>query len=307
MEDCAMELRHLRYFIAVADTLHFTRAAARLHIAQPALSQQIRVLEREVGVELFRRSSRHTEITDAGRVFLVEAKRIVAQADRSIEIARRAQRGEIGEIVIGFEGAAAYDLLPRILSRFRACYPAVRIVLEQQGTTEQIDALLSGRIDVGLLLPDTRSAALSTEVVSREPFIAALPLGQPLAATARIPISALATEEFVLFPRDTAALPYDQIIAMCAAAGFSPRVAQESVRYVTIIGLVAAGFGVSIVPRCVGNLRHEQVVFRPFTEATPFLERAIAWHPDNRSAAVNAFLAVARRIYTTTRSEIAIE
>ena len=288
-----MELRHLRYYVAVAEELHFGRAAARLGIAQPPLSQQIRRLEDELGVLLLRRTRRRVELTEAGRVFLEEARRTLAQAEQAMRAAQRAQRGEIGRLDIGYVGSAAYDALPEALRAFRDRFPDVELGLHELSTAQQAQALHERRLDVGFLRPPLYDAALVHEVIVREPLVVALPATHPLASQRRIPLRALATEPFILYPRSVAPGPYDQLMSLCRAAGFSPRVTQEAVEMQTIAGLVAAGIGVALVVATVQDLRSGGVVYRALADAAPTMDLALAWCADDPSRVLAAFRAVA--------------
>ncbi|HZR98310.1 MAG TPA: LysR family transcriptional regulator [Chloroflexota bacterium] len=289
-----MELRHLRYFVAVAEELHFGRAAARLHIAQPPLSRQIRQLEAELGVALFDRDHRHVRLTDAGAVFLAQARATLAAAEQAAQAARRAARSEVGQLPVGFIGAASYSVLPRIVQAFRARYPDVELVLHEMTTAEQLQALREGQLRAGLVRPPVAHAALAAATVLREPLVVALPAAHPLAAEARVAVAALATEPWVLFPRPLAADLYDQILALCERAGFRPRLAQEALQMQTVVRLVGAGVGVSLVPRSVEALHSAGVAYRPLRDAVPNVEMAVAWRRDDTSVLLQRFLAVAR-------------
>ena len=244
-----MELRHLRYFVAVAEELHFGRAAERLHMAQPPLSRQIRDLEREIGAELFNRVPRGAELTDAGVAFLPEARLTLAQAERAQRAAQRAARGEAGRLRVGFvEAAADSAVLPDVLGFFRLHLPDVGVSLFEMDAVQQADALRTGRIDLGVLhsVPPDAAQWLRVEPVYAEPMVAALTHGHRLAARARVALGDLAAEAFVFFPRPAAPVLYDALIARCRTAGFSPRVMQEATGWHTLAGLVAAGVGTAL-------------------------------------------------------------
>jgi len=294
-----MELRHVRSFVAVAEELHFGRAAKRLGIAQPPLSQQIKRLEAELGVVLFHRTRRRVELTEAGRALLEEGRRLLAQAERTEQAAQRAHRGEVGRLEVGFVGSATYGPLPAILRAYRAAYPDVDLGLRQLTTAEQVAALLEGGIGVGLLRPPAPAAVgvLAVETVQREEVLVALPQSHLLADWRRIPAAELAEEPFVLFPRAAGPGLYDQIVAICGRAGFVPTVAQEATEMATIIGLVAGGLGVSLVPASVRRLARPDVAFRPLDPPTPpALELAVAWRRGDPSAVLRGFLATVRGI-----------
>src|SRR3954453_15892050 len=198
-----MELRHLRYFVAVAEELHFGRAARRLQLAQPPLSRQIQGLEQELGVRLLERTKRHVELTPAGKVFLEHARKLLTEADHAVAAARRAARGEIGRLAIGFVGAATYSALPELLRVFHTRFPDVELVLYEMTSAHQHDALREGRIEVGFVRPAIPDDTLARRVARGEPLVAALPAGHRLARRDEpIPLSDLAGEPFILFPRD---------------------------------------------------------------------------------------------------------
>ncbi len=258
-----MELRHLRYFRTVATELHFGRAAEKLHIAQPPLSHQIRQLEAELGFELFYRTKRSVNLTPAGQAFLVQVDRIFQQLAQAIEIGRQTSRGELGQISIGFVGSATYQILPTILQQFRERHPAVEIELHELTTDRQLIWLREGRIDLGLMRPPIIEPDVSSEVIFQESLIIALPSTHPLAMLPTIDLAALATSPFILFPRQLAPGLYDPTIALCQAAGFSPQVVQECIQMQTIVSLVSADLGVSILPESIQEVQRQGVVYKP--------------------------------------------
>jgi DNA-binding transcriptional LysR family regulator len=282
------ELRHLRYFVAVAEELHFGRAAQRLMIAQPSLSTQIRDLERAVGAPLLERTRRHVELTAAGKVFLESARQTLALVERAVQSAQRAHRGEIGQVNLGFVGSAAYEVLPRLLRAFRAAYPDVALQLSAMTTNEQVMALAERQLDLGLLRlsalenVDARLAQrLAWRVVAREPLVAVLPRAHPLASLESIPLAALANEAFILYPRSDSPAIHDAILACCLAAGFSPNITQESGEMQAIVGMVAGFVGVALVIAPEGYRATGDVVFTPLTGATiPLWEMALAWRSE---------------------------
>jgi DNA-binding transcriptional LysR family regulator len=289
-----MELRHLRYFVTVAEELHFGRAALRLAIVQPSLSQQIRQLEDELGFPLLYRTKRYVELTDAGKVFLVEARRVLAQVQEAKRTAQRAYRGEVGRLVVGYISSSTYDLLPVMLRVYRERFPAVDVALRELTTQEQLRALEEEYIHVGLLRLPISAPLVNVEVVRREPIVCVLPEQHPLAAHERIKVSLLANEPFVLQASQRGAGYYVQLMNLCLASGFSPNVIQEVTEMHTIVSLVAAGMGVSLVPLSAENIRSQGVVYREL-EGTPTLtEMAVAWRRDAHSELVQNFLTVAR-------------
>lgn len=266
---CNLELRHLRYFRTVATELHFGRAAEKLHIAQPPLSHQIRQLEAELGFELFTRTKRSVALTPAGQVFLTQVNQIFQQLEQAIEISRKTSRGELGQISIGFVGSATYNILPVILQRFRDRYPQVHIDLHELTTDRQLIWLREGKIDVGLMRPPVSATNVTSEIVFEESLVIALPATHALAAADAIDLRLLAREPFILFPRQLAPGLYDPIITICQAAGFSPLVIQECIQMQTIVSLVSANLGVSIVPESIQQVQRVGVIYKPIQDFTP--------------------------------------
>jgi DNA-binding transcriptional LysR family regulator len=293
-----MELRHLRYFIVVAEELHFGRAAHRLYISQPSLSIQIRDLERAVGVPLLVRTNRRVQLTEAGRVFLEGARRTLDQVDQAVKDAHRAHRGEIGLLTFGFVGSAAYEVLPSLLRAFRAANPDVELRLQSMTTKEQMAALAERRLDVGLLRLPVEEATLAWRVVTKEPLVSVLPATHPLAGQDRVPLGALADEPFILYPRADNPAIRDTIITLCHQAGFSPTIVQESGEMQTIVGLVAGGIGIALVIAPAGYHGTGEVAFKPLLEEqTPTWELALAWqHESEMLPVVRALLSVSEQV-----------
>jgi DNA-binding transcriptional LysR family regulator len=257
-----IELHHMRHFVAVAEERHFGRAAARLGMAQPPLSQSIRRLERGLGFDLFTRNRRQVELTPAGRVFLDEAKKALVQANDAIHLAQLAASDDTAELRIGFVSAALYRVLPSALRRFGATYPRVRIRLDEQPTDPQIERLKEGSLDLGFVTPPFRDAGgLQIMSVQHDPIIAALPASHPLAARDALELQELAQEGFILFPYRQGPHLHTRMIAACRRAGFLPRVAQEAARMHTILSLVKAGLGVALVPDGARTLGMEGIGF----------------------------------------------
>ena len=290
-----MELRLLRYFTVVAEELHFSRAAARLNMAQPPLSQQIRRLEEELGVQLLARSKRHVELTEPGRLFLDSAREILAQVDRAVTEVQRAARGEVGHITIGLVSSASYeDILPRVLRAYRERHPSVAITLQEMSSGEQLAALREGRIQVGFLRPPIQGLGITTLTVLREPLVAVLPAEHPLAARRRIALSALANDPFIMIPPSHGLGILDLVMGACLKAGFVPRIAQEAKEIQTVVGFVAAGFGVSLLPETVRRLTHSGVVYVPLAAPRVLIEIAAAHRSGDASPLLRAFLAILR-------------
>ncbi|AFY53715.1 transcriptional regulator [Rivularia sp. PCC 7116] len=287
-----MELRHLRYFVTLAEELHFGRAAQRLHIAQPPLSQQIRQLENELGFELFHRTKRKVELTEAGKVFLVEVQRIFRQLEQAIFLGKQVSRGEIGQLVIGFVSSAAYNILPDILQNSRNSIPNVSLELHELTTDEQLRWLNLGRIDVGFVRPPVDQKKYESKIVFQESLIIAVPENHPLANQDKISLKSLINESFILFPRFLAPGLYDLIISFCQQVGFSPKLAQEAIQMQTIVSLVAAQIGVAIVPESLQNLQRRGVVYKYFVEETPKVSIAMIWRKNDVSVVLERFLEI---------------
>jgi len=289
-----VELRQLRYFVAVAEELHFRRAAARLHISQPPLSQQISQLEDELGCRLLNRTRRRVELTPAGETFLRDARAMLGELEAAVATARRVDAGQAGLLRVSFVGSALLSIVPGIIQRFRRGRPEVEIELRERSTLEQLRALNVSVMDVGLVRPPIEpDDALHTEVVMRERTVAAIPAGHPLARLARVPLKRLAAEPLVLFPREQAPGFHDLLTGRLAATGTSPHVVQYAPEMLTIIGLVAAGIGVSPVPASVARLGLEGVTYRPLVGA-PATELVAVTRATETSPLVEAFVADAR-------------
>ncbi|PFG60076.1 DNA-binding transcriptional LysR family regulator [Pseudomonas poae] len=260
-----MELRHLRYFIAVAEELHFGRAAQVLGISQPPLSQQIQALEQEVGARLFERTNRRVELSEAGRLFLHEARLVLAQVDKAADVARRAQLGELGELKIGFTSSAPFNsTIPQAIFAFRQAFPAVHLNLQEMSSTEVAESLVDESIQVGLMRPLPLPDSLSVIELMREPLVAVLNADHPLVEGSErgLHLAQLAEEPFVFFPRTYGSGLYAQLLNLARDAGFGPHFAQEAGEAMTIIGLVAAGLGVSVLPASYQRIRIDGVVYR---------------------------------------------
>jgi DNA-binding transcriptional LysR family regulator len=291
------ELWQLRYFLAVAEQLHFGRAAAALHISQPPLSRAIRALEQRLGVVLFARSRRRVELTPEGTRLLGEARRMLGQLERTVQEVRGMARGEEGRLRIGFVSLADYGVLPGLLKAFKSARPGIALALREMLSPEQAAALAAGELDFGLLLPPVSDAEpLEHLVVQRERFVAALPSSHRLAAgKGKLPVSALAGEPFVMVPRDIAPGLYDIVTGLAAGAGISFNVAQEAIQMQTVVSLVSSGLGVAIVPGCIANLGRRGVVYREINDRHPRLDLWLAWPRGGLGTAARDFLALARR------------
>jgi DNA-binding transcriptional LysR family regulator len=295
-----MELRHLRYFIAVAEERHVTRAARRLGMQQPPLSQQIHALERELGAQLLRRMPRGVELTEAGRALLVDARAILAHVDHALASTRRTARGEQGRISIGFTSSAPFHpLVPRVVRAFRELHPRVSLSMEEGGSPELIEALRNERLDAAFVRTDVANPeGLAVETLLREPMLVAVPKGHALARSPRapLPLNALADETFVVYRRGSGPGLYDAITAACRAAGFSPRIGQEAPRVVSTLNFVAAGLGVSIVPASLARMRMDGVVYRGIRAgARPFAALNLASRQGDASAGLQRFVELAKQ------------
>ena len=275
-----MELRHLRYFAAVAEELHFGRAAARLHIVQPALSKQISLLEAELGVRLLRRNRRRVELTEAGRAFLADARRVLAQADLAVAHAAAAARGESGVLVVGFIPPALNSVLPAVLSRYRDRCPGVRLVLRESTNRTALEGVLAERIHIAFVRVPYGDCGLPGEVVHDEPVAVALPAGHPLAGREVVPLAALRDEDFVMIPRLQEPELHEYYLARCADAGFSPRMVHEASTTLVAVGLVASGAGVAFVPASTAVMARGGVAYRPLGSPAPRLRLAAVWQRD---------------------------
>jgi DNA-binding transcriptional LysR family regulator len=294
-----MELRHLRYFIAVADELSFTRAAERLGIKQPPLSLQIRQLEKELGTPLFRRLTRGVELTGAGKLLLEQARSILGQVEQTKRDVKRRARGETGRINVGSSGATYFHpLIPAILREYVRQYPDVVLAPEASNTTMLIARLHAGAIDVGFVRPPVVDGdGLVFVPLTEEDTVMVLPAGHArrLSNLTSAPLSALATETFILWPRAFNPLNYDAIIAACRHAGFEPMIGQAAPQMADIIPMVAAGLGVSIAPRSTSRIHADGVFYLPIDGDEPRSRIALAYRHNERSPAVRNFAAVAQR------------
>ena len=303
-----MELRHLRYFVAVAEEGHITRAAERLGIQQPPLSQQIKALEAELDVQLLRRKARGVELTEAGRALLADARAVLTHVDHAVATTRRTARGEEGRIAVGFTSSASFHpLVVRAIRRYRDAYPLVSLALEEGGTAELADAVRREQLDAAFVrTPVGDTSELVVTPLLDEEMIAALPTGHKLAPRSprggAVPLQSLADETFILYRRRLGPGLYDSIIAACHRSGFSPRVGQEAPRMFSTLNLVAAGLGVSIVPASMQSLHMDGVVYRRLKGAPVKAPLQIAHRRGDAAPAVSRFVELAQRIVAGGRS-----
>lgn len=286
------KLRVLRYFVAVAEELHFGRAAERVLVTQPALSRQIAELEQQLGVQLLVRTSRSVRLTDAGHTLLVESRRAIAQAELAVEMTQRAGRGEVGRVRVGFLTSACNSLLPPTVARFRSRFPSVALELESLLDGEQLRRITEGELDVGLVRAAPDTTMLQSEVLLNEPLAAVLPNGHPLVGASQLGLAALKDEPFILWPRIEAVGSYDALIAACRQVGFSPRIELTVADPSAILGMVAAGLGVSVLASSYRVLGRAGVSFVPLPALTSTLR--IVWSLEQLTPAVARFLDVAR-------------
>lgn len=291
------ELRQLRYFLAVAEELHFGKAAERLHMAQPPLSQQIRRLEDTVGHALFLRTSRAVRLTPAGELLLIRTRQVLGKLQNDIESVRAVARGESGALNLGFVGSAMLTKLPSILGRYRHMYPKVDLKLKEYYTAHLMEALLDGQVDVALLRDGGSHEELVVEPVLEETFLCVLPKAHPLARLTVIPVARLKEEPFVLFARSVGEVAWQRTIRICEAQGFQPRVVQEGPQWPTILRLVGAGLGVTIVPECVKQFADSEVVWRRISPSGYRSSLDLAYRKDSSRPNAKAFCALLRQSF----------
>ena len=289
-----VELRHLRYFIAVAEELNFSRAAERMHMAQPPLSAAIRQLERDLGVELFARTTREVKLTEAGNAFLAGARRTLADAERAAEDAKRAAAGELGHLRLAYSWSTRFDTLPALGRAFRAGHADVELLAQEMWNARMPAAFASGSIDIGLSLCPEIAAELELAPVRSERMVALLPVAHRLAGEDAIPLSALSDEEFVVFPREIAPRLHDAFMAVYRGAGFEPRVRNESFHTGWDLGVLAEIPAAAIAPKTVAGGLPDGIVAVAISEPTDALETCVVWRADDSSPAVAAFVDVSR-------------
>jgi len=302
-----VELRRIQYFVAVAEEAHFGRAAERLQMAQPPLSQQIKALEAEMGVTLFRRTTRKVEITPAGERFLKRAREILAAVDDAVTEAEQVARGLLGRIAIGFTGSATYDLLPSLVRVLRADLPGIELdVYGEMLTPRQVVALEDGTLDLALLRPPVRSSAIDVRILRREPLIAVLPAQHPLADKGPVRLADLADDTFITYPSHNRSVVYEAVIDACQHAGFVPAAMHEVAETSTLVSFVAAGLGVALVPASVRHLQITGACYLPLAGTTREVELALATRVNEPSplvarvrARAEAFIGGGRKVKTS--------
>jgi DNA-binding transcriptional LysR family regulator len=297
-----IEIRHLRYFLAVAETLHFGKAAAKLGIAQPPLSQQIRNLERMLGYALFDRTTRGVRLTRVGHFFAERARNTLAKMRDDVEMTRRLGAGKEGVLDVGFSGSAMLTALPKAIESYRRMFPNVELQLRELVTAEQIPALLDGSLSLGFLRDGEPTSGLAIEPILRETFVVVLPAAHKLAKKKRAirPIE-LKNDPFVFFDRRMGSLAFDRAIACCEDAGFRPNIVQYAPQWTTTLRLIAAGLGVSLAPACVGRLTMPGVVYRKL-RSERWTSVDIGMKVDQKNPAAEAFLQIVRPVVKQSRN-----
>jgi len=297
-----MELRHLRYFVAVAEDLNFTKAAAKLHLAQPSLTRQIHNLEEEIGVRLLSRTKSHVALTEEGRSFLVDARRILALATESILAVQRLGRGETGQLNIAYLSNFDFELLPETLAAFRQTFPHVALNLFDMTPAEQVRALEARKIDLGFvgLPPPAGARQLTWESIARQRTIVVLPVKHPLARKRQIKLTDLKTMFFVGLSEKTHPGFRDWLNATCQPAGFTPRILQDAELEPALMTFVAEGLGVSLAREHIKKLAHPGVALRPLTPAVKS-DYCIAWNRDNDSKALLQYIEIVKNLATHSR------
>jgi DNA-binding transcriptional LysR family regulator len=287
-----IEIRHLRYFVVLAEERHFSRAADRLYIAQPGLSQQIQSLEAQLGVSLIDRTKRRVELTAAGQALLEEGRRALAEFDRVVEYTRRVGRGEVGRLRIGVIASAIYNVLPGALRAFRARYPNVELIVREMTTPVQVNAMNAGEIDVGLMRLPYATGDLETRPILEERLGVVLPERHPLAVMEEMPLTALADQPMIIFPAAPRPSWADFVLRVCRQAGFEPRVVQAAMEAATVMTFVAADLGLALIPESLQALVRPGIVYRPISPPTPLLPLAIMYRSGPRAPTTDAFISI---------------
>src|SRR5882724_3153303 len=292
-----IELRHLRYFVAVAEELHFGRAALKLHLAQPPLSQQIRKLEEILGYPLFTRTSRAVKLTTAGEVFFQRAQRTLRGVQRDIDEVRSIGRGEVGFLNVGFVGSGMLATLPDIFRRYRQLYPRVQMHLHESFTSRVITGLQDGTLDAGFLRDGGPIEGLEVTTLFSEPFVAVLPANHPRAQQKSISAAVLKDEPFVFYSPSAGTRAFEKPISLCTEHGYRPRIVQEASHWLTILRLIGAGLGVSIAPDCVRKIASPEVICIPLRGAKVLSDIELAYRSGEERPIVATFAQIARKAH----------
>ena len=291
----SIELRHLKYFIALAEELHFGRAALRLAIAQPPLSRQIKKLENEIGIQLFNRTKRTVELTEAGKAFLEHVRRSFEEITKGMNIARSVARGEAGNLSIGFVHSAGYTTIPRIFRLMKTNFPNIRMSLHEMTNTKQLRQLKTNRIDAGLVrTPLDFSEGLEIQIILKDPLVIVMPAKHRLAEEDAVNIEDLSGEPFIQVHRYVATGYYDQFVHICRQAGFNPMIIQSAESAPTIVNLVATGIGISILPSSISGFSRAEVVYKPIRKPSPSSDLAVVWKKNIKTPALLSFLEIAQ-------------
>ncbi|WP_194723699.1 LysR family transcriptional regulator [Noviherbaspirillum malthae] len=288
-----MELRHLRYFVALAEELHFGRAALRLAITQPPLSFAIQSLEKELGIRLFERDNKRVELTPAGAAYYVEAQAILERIKLANDTARSVASGNLGRLDIGFTGSMVYRHVPGIVSDFIERHPGIEVTLREQSSMEQIEGLLHGRLHAGFINTPHVPEGLAGQPLPDDPFVCCLPDSHALAGRQKIALKELADCPFIMFAREVSPANYDNVIAICRQAGFEPQTRFAARQWLTITALVANGLGVSIVPQSLTRSAIAGARFVPILDAHAVSSAYLIWHPESKTPALQFFLSEA--------------
>ena len=291
-----MEFRQLRYFVTVAQELHFAKAAVRLQITQPALSKQIRVLENELEVELFTRTKRTVKLTKAGEVFFEQAQQLLEQAKKAIQLAKRTASGELGLLTIGFTPTATYTILPELMRSFRSSYPQVEVEMLDLSTEEQVQSLNQGIIDIGLLHPPIDSRALEIYPLLAEEFIVVLPQEHRLSSKESLMLGDLAPESFILHPRSEGPFLYDGFVQLCRQNGFEPQIIKKVNSHQSRICLVSAGMGITFIPAGLKTTLNADLIYKPILDLPVKLEFAAAWRSLDITPVLQKFVTMLKNL-----------
>ncbi|MBE9607439.1 LysR family transcriptional regulator [Acetobacteraceae bacterium H6797] len=293
-----IEFSQLRCFVAVAEELHFRRAAARLNMTQPPLSRQIQLLEHALGITLLLRGSRSVQLTPAGEAFLRDARRMLNLAETAADEARRVAKGEVGQITIGFTAASGYGLLPQLVALLRRELPEITLNLREMVSQDQLEALRGGQLDLGLLRPTSYRPGIMASVVQRESLLVALPHGHRLRGDAAVAIEALGGEALITYPPIEGRYLHDVVVSVMQLAGVVPARVQYVSQTHSILALVGAGLGIALVPEAAAKLCPSEVLLKPLADpATPRVELALAWRVGNENPAFGAVMEVVRRVW----------
>jgi DNA-binding transcriptional LysR family regulator len=291
------ELRHLRYFVVVAEELNFSRAATRLHMAQPPLSVAISQLEQELGTDLFARTSREVRLTEAGNAFLDGARRTLAEADRAVDAAKRAAAGELGQLRLGFSWSARFETLPALGRAFRARHPDVELLSQEMWNAQMIPALRAGTIDAAVSLCPEVESGIESEPVRRESVVVVSAASEPPAAAETVALASLADRTFLLFPRELAPRLHDVLLGVCRRAGFEPKIRSESFHTSWDLDLFSESSVVALAPQSVAAGLGDGVAAVPLSEPADELETRLVWRADDLSPALEAFRSIAGAVY----------